>query len=69
MKNVIERAVISTTGNRLRLDLALPNTPTVEQSSSESTPVVPSDYRTVSEFKELEKANLIAALTHANWKT
>ena len=69
LKNVIERAVISTTGNRLRLDLALPNTPVAKQSSSASTAIAPSNYRTVTEIKELEKANLVAALTHANWKT
>ena len=34
LKNVIERAVISTTGNRLRLDLALPNAPATKPIAS-----------------------------------
>lgn len=69
LKNVIERAVISSTGNRLRLDLAMPAAgsdikPDLGSSAAEVT-----DYLTVAELKEFEKANLTAALRQANWKT
>jgi transcriptional regulator with GAF, ATPase, and Fis domain len=67
LKNVIERAVISSTGDRLRLDLAVP-----EVSNGKQLPTVPtqepSEFVTAAEFRELEKANMIAALRHANWK-
>lgn len=68
LKNVIERAVISTTGNRLRLDLALPSAPAAKRLPAELTPAGPSEFVTIAEFKELEKANLVAALTNAKWK-
>lgn len=69
LKNVIERAVISSTGNRLRLDLAMPKTelPTAPSNQPPSTPS--GEFVTVAEFKEMEKANLTAALIHTNWKT
>jgi PAS domain S-box-containing protein len=67
LKNVIERAVISSTGDRLRLDQAVP-----EASKNKQLPSVPtqepSEFVTAAEFRELEKANMIAALRHANWK-
>ena len=69
LKNVIERAVISTTGSRLRLDLALPDAPAVIRSPKELSPADTTEFLTVEEFKELEKANLTAALHHAGWKT
>ena len=68
LKNVIERAVISSGGNRLRLDLALPDasagmpTPTAQRAGESS------DFMTVAEFRELEKANITGALRHAEWK-
>ncbi len=68
LKNVIERAVISSRGNRLRLDLALPDasagTPTLTERSIGGS----SDFMTIAEFRELEKANIAAALRHADWK-
>ncbi len=68
LKNVIERAVISSTGGRLRLDLAIPNVPSGEALPAESTSDEVSEYLTIAEFKQLEKANLTAALRHADWK-
>ena len=68
LKNTIDRAVISSTGKKLRLDLAL-------QSSARNTSYngqtmdAESTYITSDEFKQLEKANIIAALEHAKWKT
>ncbi len=68
LKNVIERAVISSTGNRLRLDVAVPD-------SSEKNPLVtsistpePGNFMTNKEFRKLEKVNIMAALQHAGWK-
>lgn len=69
LKNVIERAVISSTGNRLRLDLAIPDASTDLLAPPQLAPADPSDFITVNEFRELEKANITAALRHANWKT
>ncbi len=69
LKNVIERAVISTTGSRLRLDLALSNAPAAIRSPTELAKQDMSEFVTIEEFKELEKANLTAALRHAGWKT
>ena len=69
LKNVIERAVISSTGKRLRLDLALSNAPAVMPASNRSSGQDASEYVTVEEFREFEKANVTAALQHAGWKT
>jgi PAS domain S-box-containing protein len=67
LKNVIERAVISTTGNRLRLDLALPAATARTAQTTESALPEPSEFVTAEEFKLLEKANIAAALAHSNW--
>ncbi|MES9832379.1 MAG: sigma 54-interacting transcriptional regulator [Candidatus Thiodiazotropha sp. DIVDIV] len=67
LRNVIERAVILSTGNRARFDLALP-----ENSDSYSDVIAsgPQDevtgFVTDAEMRELEKVNLIAALRHAD---
>jgi PAS domain S-box-containing protein len=68
LKNVIERAVISSTGNRLRLDIAMPSLSNESQSSAKDLPTGQADFVTTEEFKELEKANMIAALRAADWK-
>ena len=68
LKNVIERAVISATGGRLRLDLALPNSPAEKRPSTKASAEEPPEFVTVAEFRELEKANVMAALQHAVWK-
>ena len=66
LKNVIERAAISGTGNRLRIDLALPeiadHSATLQPASDESS------FVTDAEFRQMEKANITAALSHANWR-
>jgi len=69
LKNVIERAVISSTGDRIRLDLALSNVPGDKRFPAEPALAEPEEFVTIAEFKELEKANLTAALRHADWKT
>ncbi|VUX55728.1 Sigma54 specific transcriptional regulator with PAS/PAC sensor, Fis family (modular protein) [uncultured Woeseiaceae bacterium] len=68
LKNVIERAVISSTGSRLRLDLALSNALVVKPVTTQPLPAESPEFVTIAEFQELEKANLIAALQCANWK-
>lgn len=68
LKNVIERAVISSSGGRLRLDLALPSAPSPRRASAESSSGQSCDFLTIAEFKELEKGNLTAALRQADWK-
>ncbi len=65
LKNVIDRAVISSTGKKLRLDLAITTAATKAHSRDESPQ---SSYLSSAEFRELEKANIIAALQHADWK-
>ncbi|MES9853128.1 MAG: sigma-54-dependent Fis family transcriptional regulator [Candidatus Thiodiazotropha sp. L084R] len=67
LRNVIERAVILSTGNRARLDLALP-----ENSDSYSGVIASgsqdevTSFVTDAEMREREKVNLIAALRHAD---
>ena len=67
-KNVIERAIISSPGHKLVLDTALPNL-TGSAASRETVTPKPNEYLTEAEFKNLEKANLIAALAAAGGKT
>ena len=68
LKNVIERAIIVSVGDRLRLDAALPNTvETPSAISTESTSDEP-EYVTDAEFRLMEKSNITAALRHANWR-
>lgn len=70
LKNTIDRSVISS-NNRLRLELTdsaliqLADENPVTSSTTDSEP----SYLTSVEFRELEKANIIAALKSSNWKT
>ena len=62
LKNVIERAVILSLGDHLRLELAFPDAPLANGSgdsfsNSRSTPIL-----TVTELKERERENILAAL-------
>jgi PAS domain S-box-containing protein len=68
LKNVIERAVILSPGNLLRLDLSLPH-------AREARPkeIVPAAQRitgilTEKEMREYQKQNLLAALQETNWR-
>ena len=67
LKNVIERAVILSPGNVLRLEASMP----AEESVS-PLPVVesPADvtFMTEKEMREFQKSNLIAALKQADWR-
>lgn len=67
LKNVIERAVILTRGNVLRLEASLP------EAASGSADALPetraaSEFLTEQEMREFQKNNTIAALKKANWR-
>jgi PAS domain S-box-containing protein len=69
LKNVIERAVILSKGNTLRLDLSMPaNDPdspdSIELHDRKGEDRILTDKR----MRELQKGNLIAALKATNWK-
>lgn len=68
LKNVIERAVILTQGDRLRLDLAISGTSTRQETAT----ILPDDegreFLTDLDMRQMEKANMIKALRYANWK-
>ena len=68
LKNVIERAVISSSGNRLRLDIAMPDASNEQRPATGAPQTESAEFVTIDEFKELEKANIIAALRHSGWK-
>ena len=70
LKNVIERAVISSSGSRLRLDLAIPDlTP---KATSENAPGSASlenlEYMTDQQFREMEKSNFLTVLNQTDWR-
>jgi PAS domain S-box-containing protein len=67
LKNVIERAVILTTGERLRLDLAMGAVDQAPVARAIETATGP-EFLTEAEFREKEKENLIAALHAAKWR-
>lgn len=69
LRNVIERAVILSTGNRARLDLAMVDD-SVVRPDPEDIQMPPGEvsFITDAEMREQEKSNLIAALRHANWR-
>ncbi len=67
LKNVIERAVILSQGNVLRLDLSLPGSNVVtNQISPTEEPL--QIILTEKDMKELQKKNLLNALGQTNWR-
>ena len=68
LKNVIERAVISSPGNRLQLDAVLPELKSKPSSKATPNPTTEDDFVTDAEFRLLEKTNITAALRSANWR-
>ena len=69
LRNIIERAVILSTGNRARLDLAMPDdAATPADVMADPAPADRTGFVTDARMREREKANLIAALRHANWR-
>jgi PAS domain S-box-containing protein len=70
LKNVVERAVISSTGSKLKMNLDIDKLPSSTNAAPSVKDAIPNTktFLTCSEFQELEKANIIAALEKANWK-
>jgi len=68
LKNVIERAVILSPGNVLRLDLSMPNVRVARPA--QATPAVQkiTGILTEKEMRDYQKQNLIAALTETDWR-
>jgi transcriptional regulator with GAF, ATPase, and Fis domain len=67
LKNVIERAVILSTGKVLRLDLSMPG---IAGESGGIVHVTPQadEILTEKDMREFQKANIIRALKQASWK-
>jgi PAS domain S-box-containing protein len=70
LKNVIERAVILTRGDVLRLDLSLPEPGGALPEVPGKTPAVAPDqaFLTEEQMREQQRQNLIAALQAAGWR-
>ena len=67
LKNVIERAVILSTGKVLRLDLSMLGLSSEINDVTESA-VVSGEVMTEEELRDLQKNNIVKALHRANWK-
>ena len=67
LKNVIERAVILSTGKVLRLDLSMPGLKTENDSDAEALPVS-NEVMNDADMREFQKSNTLRALKQANWK-
>jgi PAS domain S-box-containing protein len=68
LKNVIERAVILSPGNVLRLDLSMPDTGVSQTPSSAGDPDNVDDILNEKEMREYQKQNLAVALKQTNWR-
>ncbi len=70
LKNVIERAVILSTGDTLRLDLSLAEGQTGAVSARVATPspTVAAPFLTDSQMRARQRANLVVALEAAGWR-
>ncbi len=67
LKNVIERAVILSPGNVLRLDASLPEAAADERGATDDMSAEPG-FLTEQEMREFQKKNTIAALNQASWR-
>ncbi len=69
LKNVIERAVILSKGNNLRLDLSMPDNQPALPGSQDTHDQRDADHiLTDKQMRELQKKNIIVALDATNWK-
>jgi len=68
LKNVIERAVILSPGNVLRLDLSMPNMRVARQAQVAPVAERITGILTENEMREYQRKNLIAALQETNWR-
>jgi len=67
LKNVIERAVILSPGNVLRLEASMPEPALTDQASSEDA-MSATAFLTEKEMREFQKNNLVAVLKQTNWR-
>jgi transcriptional regulator with GAF, ATPase, and Fis domain len=67
LKNVIERAVILSKGNTLRLDLSLPRE-AADAGQATDAPVDAGHVLTEKQMREFQKQNLLAALRLTDWR-
>ena len=68
LKNVIERAVILSPGNVLRLDLSMPNLSVVETSADVEVAADSKEIMTEKEMRAFQKQNTAAALKRTGWR-
>ncbi len=68
LKNVIERAVILSKGNTLRLDLSLPETTGASAAAGTALPGSTEHILTDKQMRSQQKQNFIAALKQSNWR-
>jgi transcriptional regulator with GAF, ATPase, and Fis domain len=67
LKNVIERAVILSTGKVLRLDLSMPGLK-VDLGALATATTSSDEIITEADMRSFQKSNIIRALNQANWK-
>jgi PAS domain S-box-containing protein len=65
LRNVIERAVIMSKGERLRLDLAMAE---AQPLVTGAAPLAAGEILSANELREREKANMLAALQQTSWR-
>ena len=68
LKNVIERAVILSPGNVLRLDLSMPNVASAERRDVVTEPVPDDGVLTENEMRAFQRNNTIKALKETDWR-
>jgi PAS domain S-box-containing protein len=68
LKNVIERAVILSKGNVLRLELSLPDKLSDHRDSAQAVAAVGTEVLTEKQMRDLQKRNIVAALKQTNWQ-
>lgn len=68
LRNVIERAVILSSGNRARIDLAMSNVAESGSGITRHEPAIEADFVTDAEMRQREKANLLAVLHYTGWR-
>jgi transcriptional regulator with GAF, ATPase, and Fis domain len=67
LKNVIERAVILSTGKVLRLDLSMPGLK-LDIDGVADAAIMNDEVLSEKDMRELQKSNTIKALKQTNWK-
>ena len=68
LKNVIERAVILSPGELLRLDLSMPDADVMEAATGVAAVSSEDEIITEKQMRALQKKNIVAALRKSNWR-